>query len=73
MQYRLQIKSYYILNSQNQVKFYVQIRLDFPGPVTFYILQHACKISCNSCRTVYNYGDFTLVAQALIRNNLNYN
>ena len=31
----LQIKSYYIINSQNQVKFYMQIRPVFPGPVTY--------------------------------------
>ena len=35
LQYGLQIRSYYILNSQNQVKFYVQIRPVFPGPLTY--------------------------------------
>ena len=35
IQHGMQIKSYYILNSQNQVKFYAQIRLVFPGLVTF--------------------------------------
>ena len=35
MQYGLQIKSYYNLNSQNQVKFSMYIRPVFPGPVTY--------------------------------------
>ena len=35
IQYRYQIKSYCILNSQNQVTFYVQIRPVFSGPVTY--------------------------------------
>ena len=39
--YMIQItdKNYCILNPQNQVKFYMQIRPVFPGPVTYVINQ----------------------------------
>ena len=44
IQHKLQIKSYNILNSQNQVKFHVQIRPVFPGLVTIIYIQLAILV-----------------------------
>ena len=67
IQYGLQIKSYYILNSHNQIKFYMQIRLVFPGPVTYIISQCLIKHEGLLMLIANNYPDLIIIIEMILK------